>query len=257
MKQNVVLTIAKYSILESIRDKFFLFILIGLFSIIVLSLFVSNLTITETLETKIAVFCAISRFFLVFAISLFSITSMLRESENKGLELLLSHSFPRALYYIGKLCGYAFISLFFCVLVSCFLCIHIQSIDVLFWSFSLWCELLIILSFSLFCLISLNNVTISFSLAMCFYILSRSMEIIYLVSNSPIISGSSIFNQSIIYLLEAIFYLIPDLYRFTQVEWLIYGAVESNYIYLIFGQTLIYVFFLSCMGIFELYKKEL
>ena len=257
MKRSRLLTIAKYSIWEAVRDKFFLFILMGLLLTFALSLFVGELAITEGIQTQVAILAALLRLFLVFTISLFVITSMLREFNDKGFELLLSQPLPRSTYYIGKLLGYTFISFIVCIFAAACLFVYLPSSATLLWAFSLWCEVLIIISLSILCLFTLNSVTISFSVVMAFYILARAIEAIYLISHSTILSSVSLANQFMIKLIDIIVYLIPDLYRFTQTDWLIYKTHNADEFFMIIGQTFIYVLFLSAMAIFDLYKKEL
>ena len=257
MKRNRLLTIAKYSIWEAVQDKFLLFIVTGVLAIFALSFFISELAITESIQTRTAILSSLLRIFLVFTVSLFVISSMLREFNDKGFELLLSQPLPRASYYVGKLSGYTFISFIVCGLAGGCIFIYLPDINTLFWSFSLWCELLIIISLSILCLITLNNVTIAFSIVMGFYILSRAIEAIHLISSSPILAPDSLANKFMAWLIDVISYLVPDLYRFTQTSWLVYKAEYTGELFIIVGQTLIYVLFLSGAAIFDLYKKEL
>lgn len=257
MRRSRFLAIAKYSIWEAIRDKFLLFIIVGLVAIFALSFFAGELAITESIETKTAILSSLLRLFLVFTISLFVITSMLREFNDKGFELLLSQPLPRVIYYIGKFSGYTFISFVVCIFVASCIAVYMPSIAVLFWSFSLWCELLIVIAFSILCLFTLNSVTISFSVVMGFYILARSIEAVHLISHSPILVSDSLANEFMAWFLDSISYLVPDLYRFTQTDWLIYKSQNADDLFIIVGQTSVYVMFLSCVAIFDLYKKEL
>ena len=58
-------------------------------------------------------------------------------------------------------------------------------------------------------------------------------------------------------LLEVIAYIIPDLYKFTQTEWLIYEIDVFHDMSIVLGQTIIYVIFISSIALFDLYRKEL
>lgn len=58
-------------------------------------------------------------------------------------------------------------------------------------------------------------------------------------------------------LLDALAYVIPELYKFTQTEWLISQAELASSLGLILGQTIIYVVFISSVALFDLYRKEL
>jgi ABC-type transport system involved in multi-copper enzyme maturation permease subunit len=255
MNHNLLLVIAKFSIWEAIRDKFLIFIFAGVAGFFLMSLFIGELAITEGTMTQAAIFASALRLFSVFTLGLFVITSMIREFNDKGFELILSHPVPRSSYYFGKFAGFSFVALIVALLSVCCLSFYVPLSLALIWSLSLFCELLIIISLGLLCVFSFNSITISFSVVMAFYLLSRSIEAIQLISDSPIIAIGSISHKFMNSLLDGIAYLIPNLNKFTQTEWLIY---ESEYDFsMILGQTLIYVILLSCVSLFDLYRKEL
>lgn len=83
------------------------------------------------------------------------------------------------------------------------------------------------------------------------------MEVIQLIGNSPILESNALSHKLINYLLDIIAYVLPDLYRFTQTDWVIYISDIKHDILLVLGQTLIYVVFLSSVALFDLYRKEL
>lgn len=255
MNHNRLLTIAKFSIWEAIRDKFLLFILAGVLGFFLISLFIGELAITEGAVTQAAILASALRLFAVFSMGLFVITSMIREFNDKGFELILSHPVPRSSYYLGKFIGFSCVAMLIAFMCLCCLSFYIPVSLVLFWSLSLFCELLIIISLSLLCVFSFNSITISFSVVMAFYLLSRSIEVIQLISESPILAVSSISHKFMNGVLDVIAYLIPDLYRFTQTDWLIYQSDFNPIEFL--TQTLIYVILLSSVSMFDLYRKEL
>ena len=257
MKHNLLLTIAKYSMWEATRDRFLIFISIGVFILFLISMFVSELAITEGAQIQITILSSALRLFSIFTMSLFVITSMIREFNDKGFELILSHPVTRTSYYFGKFIGFSVIAFFIIIMCFCCLCFYVPSSMVLMWSISLFCELLIIISLSLLCLFSFNSITISFSVVMAFYFLSRTIDVIQLISESPILESNSISQKFINGLLDIIAYIIPELYNFTRSEWLIYIDEINPDLFPVIGQTLIYIVFLSCVALFDLYRKEL
>jgi len=257
MNHNLILTIAKYSIWEAIRDKFLVFILMGVIAFFCVSLFIGELAITEGIQMQSAILASSLRLFSVFTMALFVITSMIREFNDKGFELILSHPVPRSSYYFGKFAGFSVVALIIVLMSACCLCVYAPIDAVSFWSFSLFCELLIIIALSLLSLFSFNSITISFSVVMAFYLLSRSIEAIQLISDSPILQSSSISHQFINGFLDIIAYVIPDLNKYTQTDWLVYASDIQADMFIVISQTLIYVILLSCVALFDLYRKEL
>jgi ABC-type Na+ efflux pump permease subunit len=257
MNHNLLLTIAKYSIWEAARDKFLLFILMGVITFFCISLFIGELAIIEGAQMQSALLASTLRLFSIFTMGLFVITSMIREFNDKGFELILSHPVPRSSYYFGKFTGFSVVALLIALMSVCCLSLYVPLNLALFWSFSLFCELLIIIALSLLALFSFNSITISFSVVMAFYVLSRSIEAIQLISDSPILASSSMSHQFMNALLDIIAYVIPDLHKFTQTNWLVYPADVNTELFTVIGQTLIYIVLLSCVALFDLYKKEL
>ena len=257
MNHNSLFTIAKYSIWEAFRDKFLLFILTGVVILFLGSLFVGELAITEGSQTQVAILAFSLRLFCIFTISLFVITSMVREFNDKGFELMLSHPIPRSTYYFGKFLGFAFIALLISLLSVFCLIIYAPVVESSIWSVSLFCELLIIIAFSFLALFTFNSITISFSVVMAFYFLSRTIDVIQLMGSSPILEANTMSYKFITSLVDFIAYVIPDLYKFTQTEWIIYLSNIKTDLYAVLGQTLIYVVLLSSVGLFDLYRKEL
>lgn len=257
MNHNLLLTIAKYSIWESIRDKFLIFIIIGVVVLFSLSLFIGELAITEGVQMQSAILASALRLFSVFTMGLFVITSMIREFNDKGFELILSHPVPRSEYYFGKFSGFSVVA--FLISLMCFLCLCFYvPIDIaLVWSSSLLCELLIIIALSLLSMFSFNSITISFSVVMAFYFLCRSIEVIQLISDSPILSLGMMSHKFMNGLLDTIAYIIPNLNAFTQTDWLIYASDMKEDLFIVINQTLIYVILLSSLALFDLYRKEL
>lgn len=257
MNHNLLLTIAKYSIWEAVRDKFLIFILMGVVTFFCISLFIGELAITEGVQMQSAILASGLRLFSVFTMGLFVITSMIREFNDKGFELILSHPVPRSSYYFGKFAGFSVIAFLISIMSACCLCLYAPVDAVLFWAFSLCCELLIIIALSLLSLFSFNSITISFSVVMAFYLLSRSIEAIQLISDSPILQSGTLSHEFINGFLDIIAYIIPDLYKYTQTDWLVYTSDVRADMFIVIGQTLIYIILLSSVALFDLYRKEL
>ena len=134
MHHNLLLTVAKYSIWEAIRDRFLFFIISGVLFFFLVSLFVGELAITEGIQTQAAILAFSLRLFCVFTIGLFVITSMIREFNDKGFELILSHPVPRSTYYLGKFTGFAVVALFISLLSAVCLSVFVPINLSLLWS---------------------------------------------------------------------------------------------------------------------------
>ena len=254
-------TIARFTLLEAVRNRLFILIMAGVICLFVLAEFIGELSITETRQVQSAILSSLLRVFSISIISLFVITSALRELNDKGLEIILSLPMPRHQYLFGKLLGYGGLSLLISIIVSLPLLLYAPTIPVICWFLSLFCEQALVISLSLVCLFTFANVTISFVTisfiaVMAFYFLSRSMETIRLLSESPILESNA-FSQDFIHcLVDAMALLLPDLSAFTKSDWLAYN-VDFADMQIVIIQTMIYLTILLSAGLFDLYRKNI
>jgi len=251
------ITIATFTFFEAVRNKLFISSIVFLLCLFGLAEFIGELAITETRQLQAAIMGSLLRLYAVFTVSLFVITSMVREFNDKGFELALSLSIKRGSYFLGKLLGYSLLAFIFAVMVSVPLVLYTDMQQLFIWMLSLFCELLIMISMSLLCLFTFGNITISFSIVMAFYLLSRTMNTIILVSNSPILETGTLAQETIRTMVETIAAILPDLDLFTQGSWLVYGEADFTALYPVAGQTLIYLVLLSAAALFDLYRKNL
>ncbi len=249
-------TIARFTLLEAVRNRLFILIMAGVVCLFVLAEFIGELSITETRQVQSAILSSLLRIFSISIISLFVITSALRELNDKGLEIILSLPISRHQYLFGKLLGYGGLSLLISITVSLPLLLYAPTIPVICWFLSLFCEQALVISLSLVCLFTFANVTISFIAVMAFYFLSRSMETIRLLSESPILESNA-FSQDFIHcLVDAMALLLPDLSAFTKSDWLAYN-VDFADMQTVIIQTIIYLTILLSAGLFDLYRKNI
>lgn len=251
-----VFTIARYTFLEAVRNRLFSLVIAGLICMLGLTEFIGELAVTESAQIQSAITGSGLRLFITCVIGLFVVTSMVREINDKGFEMLLSLSITRANYYLGKFAGFVLLALVLSIASAAILLIYSPVPNVTVWFFSLICELLIIISLSLLCLFTFSSVTTAFISVMAFYILARSMYMIRLVSESPILEYNTFSQDFMNFIIDAIAFLLPDLNLFTRSEWLVYGA-DINNLGPVFIQTLIYMVLLVSAGLFDLYRKEL
>src|SRR3974390_184261 len=115
---NKVLTIARFTLLEAVRTRLLWIVLIILVLLFLGSLFVQHISVTETARMQTGFLAATARMAAVFILSLYLAGSMVREFNDKVIDLLLSLALPRAAYYLGKFLGYAGIAVAIAVLTT-------------------------------------------------------------------------------------------------------------------------------------------
>jgi len=257
MRESKISTIVFYTFLEATRNR--LVWLVAAFVVIGfgLSQFVSEIAIAESATFQSSLLAAMLRFFSVFIIALFVITSMVREFDDKGLELVLSLPIPRYHYFLGKLLGFSVLAVMTAIVCALVLLVYVPPGQVALWAFSLSCELLIITALSLLCLFTFSQVTLALSAVMAFYLLSRSIEAMQLMVQNPIVHSDSWSQRLIEQFIDGVAFVLPDFARFTSSEWLVYHTGGWQDVAPIAAQSVIYLLLLGGAALFDLYRKNL
>jgi ABC-type transport system involved in multi-copper enzyme maturation permease subunit len=257
MRWSPVAAIAAYTLLEARRHRL-LWLALGLIGAgFVLTEFIGEVAITESRELQSAFFGALLRVLAVLVVSLFVITSMVRELNDKVFELVLALPVPRALYFLGKLVGYCAVAGLAGLLCGAFVLIYAPAIETAVWAASLVCELLIVTALSLLCLFTFSQVTAALCAVLAFYALARTIAAIQLIAQSPLVASPSTAQPVIDGFLAGLAFLLPELHRFTDSAWLAYGDVGPAALLPVLGQTLVYLVLLSGAALFDLYRKAL
>ncbi|MBF0160942.1 MAG: ABC transporter permease [Magnetococcales bacterium] len=257
MLRAPMLTIARYTALEGVRNRFPWLLGGVLWTGWGLATFVGQLVVAETREMQVAILGAFLRLASVLLTLLLVLTIQVREIHGQGVEQLLSLAIPRSRYYFGKFLGFALLAL--PLALSCGLLVvpyTAQKGAALLWSLSLYSELLLVIALAQFSLLTLQQLPAAFSVVSGLYLLSRTMTDLLLVARGAIMPHGNGLQESMEALLALIASLLPDLARFTRSEWLVYGMPEREEILFIFVQAAICLLFLWCAGLFDLYRKR-
>jgi Cu-processing system permease protein len=251
-----ILTIARYTIIESLRNRLLLltFLVVGISFALVE--FIGDLAITEHRVTQVAILAAFLRISAVVMVTLFVVSSTVRELQDKTLEMILAMPIRRGNYYLGKLTGYFYIALLVTVIFSVLLLLYADAEQVFIWMTSLFLELTLVVALSLVMLFTFNQVPSALTAVFIIYGASRIVTSIFLMAKFPIIAHTSMAQQFMDAIIELMTWLLPDLHRFTQTEWLTYNTAEWGVLLPLFGQTLVYLIFLSFIALFDFYRKN-
>ena len=254
--KNPVITIAKYTFLEAINNSLFRLLVIGVVCIFVLGQFIGNLAVTESYQMQGAIIGFVLRLACVFIISLFVISCVVREINDKTIDIILSLDLPRHVYFAGKICGFYVLSLVVSLLFCIPLLFYSEINQVYFWAISLICELFIVVSLCLLFLFTMGNIITAFTAVAAFYLLARIISTLQLISHSPILDSGNWSQNFMTGFIDFMATILPHFDKFTQTEWLVYGSGTSSAIAYVVIQTLIYVILLSAAALFDLYRKN-
>lgn len=252
----MITTIAKFTSKEVMRNRLFWSLLFSVLLILGLTLFAGHLAITERESLQVSMMAAILRVGSVLFVALIVITSMLREQQDKQLELVLSLPIKRSSYFVGKWLGFSWISLMVALLISLPLYFFGNVVGVLAWSLSLVLELLIVMTVSLLFQFSFNQVPGAMLGVVGFYALSRSVTALLLISHNPIARSEDLGQAVMVKVIDGLGYLLPRLDQFTQSRWLIEGLEDPAVMWRLVAQSIIYIVLLSLASMFDLYRKK-
>ena len=251
-----VTAIARYTALEALRTRFVWLALFMISAGFGLGAFSGELAITESTQTQTAIAASVLRMVSVLLVILFVTTSVYRDFSDKSVELMLSLPLPRSGYYLGKLAGYSLVALLVALPLMVLISFFASPSAVLSWGLSLMLELLLVCAVSLMFAFSFNQVTASIAATLLFYLLSRSITAIQLMAHAPLVDEQSTAQQLITALIDGIAYLLPNLEQFTRTDWLLYASDTSAVLFPLVTQTVIYLLLLSCIALFDLYRKN-
>jgi len=273
MKLNTINAIFKFTLLEVVRTRLWMFAIAIAVMVGALAEFSASLAITESFEYRMVTYATIIRLAAVFIIALFVTSSVSRDFDDGVFELLVSRPVSRATWYLSKQLGYFVAALLFsaiCILPMVYFnrshgfSVGTFGMHLFVWWLSFFAELCIVVAASVAMAITLRNTTIAISGVLSFYVLSRVVSALVLMSARAATDIARPANQFIANGVQGLSYLLPDLSRFANPAWLISAnntelglgigfASDINYVLV---QVLIYCLVLSSIGLFDLYRRN-
>ena len=252
-----VLAIARFTLLEALRTRLLWLVLIALAGLVLSSLFVQQLAIAESVRVQTGFLAASMRLAVVFVLCLHVASSMAREFDDKGIELLLSLALPRAGYFFGKLLGFGAAAVIVAGLACAALAWLAPHAGLALWGVSLACELLLVVALTLFCALTFAQIMPAVSFVAAFYLLARCIGAIRLISGSELLPHREWSQRALGWIVDAMAMLLPDLSRFTNTAWLVNGSDGLPALAFVAAQTAIYGTLVVLAGLFDLYRKNL
>jgi len=253
---GTIASLARITVLEAVRNRLVWLVAIVIVMAFGLAQFLNQVAIAESREIQSAMLAALLRAAAAFIAAAFVITSMVREWNDKVTELLLSLPAPRFAYFVGKFTGYAALALILAPLSALPLVLVSNHGGLVLWTFSLFCELLIVTAMSMFCVLSLTQVVPAFVAVAGFYMLSRSMAAIQIIAGAPL-HDPTLADRVGNAVVQLIAFVLPALDRMTETRWLTEpGLVGAGTVGTVLVQTAVYVALIGAASLFDLYRKN-
>ena len=257
MPSQQIVTIARFTVLEAVRTRLPWLFVIVLGLVLGAAYFLQQLAITESSRIQIGFAAAAARVAAVFVLSLHVLTSVVREFNDKGLELVLSFAVPRSHYILGRLLGFLLIALLLALMATLPQIALAPLPTAVFWGVSLVLELVIMTALSLFCIVTFPQLMPAASFVLGFYLLARTLTAIRLMSDTPLVGGDTLSHQVISWLVAGLAWVLPALDRYTPSAWLADGAASGSALATLALQTLLYTVLLGSAAMFDFYRRNL
>lgn len=250
--------IAAYTLREALRNRILWIALV--FSVMGVGLagFIGDVAVTEEREVKVILLAAAYRYCAALTLMVLVISTLVREFNDKCLELYLSLTISRLIYFAGKTAGFFAAGALLAAVFGTALLLYADTAPVLLWTITLACELAIVAVVSMFAVMSFNQqIPASFAAALVFYLMCRAADGIVLISQSEIIlhTAGAYLMQHIV---AALAFVLPSLARFAQSDWLAYGGADfAAALPPILAQTAIYVALIGAATMIDFSRKNI
>ena len=251
-----IAAIARFTLLEALRTRLGVLVLITVLGILAASFFIESISITEGARFQAGFYAASIRLACVFIAAVYVLVSITREFNDKGLDVLLALDLSRSHYIVGKLAGSLAIAVLVAAAAAFPLAWLATPVAALQWALSYAAELAIVVAFSLFCIITFNQLTPAASFVLAFYALGRALTAIRLMGAHPLGGADTLSHQVVQFTVEALALVMPALDAWTQTAWLVNQPASWMTLLELAGLTVLYVALLAGATMFDFYRKN-
>ena len=220
-----------------------------------LAAFLSQVAITEARSLQIAVVAAALRACAMFLVATQVSASVMREVNDKGLELMLSLPLPRASHYLGRLAGFAAVAAALALVFALPLLAWASPGAVALWAVSLALEGVLVAAAALFFAMTLAQPVPAIAATAGLYLLARSMAAIQAIAAGPLVEPS-LAQQAARFCVDAVAWLLPRLDLVTRSDWLLYGPPPAAGFAAAMGALLVSIAVLGAAGLFDFYRRS-
>jgi len=251
-----IATVARYVLTEARRSALPWLAAASVVAALGLAGFLSRVAITEATALQASVCAALLRACAVFLVAAHVAASVVREANDKGLELALALPISRPAWYLGKLLGFAATGALIAALFALPLLAWSKSGDLAAWWLALAAEAAVVAAAALFFASALGQTVAAIAATLGLYLLARSMAAIQTIAGSPLADDSAA-GQAARWLVDGLALLLPRLDAIARGDWLLYGAPPAAEFGLALAGLAIYFALLAAAGMFDFSRRNL
>lgn len=216
-----VATLARHTLAEAFMSRVGIAALLMIGAGAALGPFIGELAIADGPAMRTLPVAWLYRLAAVFLVAGFTIASVVRDHQDKGLELLLDLPLPRWVYLAGKFTGAAAAAAILAAAFGAPLLAHAPAPGVAAWSAALALECTLVAAACLLCALTFTHLVGSLAAVAAFYVLSRSIGALIAIGHAGHAPANSAAFGFATRTLEFIGMLLPRLDLFCRGEWLI------------------------------------
>ncbi|HEY7237727.1 MAG TPA: ABC transporter permease [Burkholderiales bacterium] len=220
-----------------------------------LAAFLSQVALTESRNLQAAIVAAVLRACAVFLVAAHVAASVLREINDKGLELMLSLPLARSAQYTGRFLGFALCGVLLALFFALPLLFWAPPAAVALWGLSLAFEAALMAAAALFFAMSLGQLLPAIAASAGFYLLARAMASIQAIATGPSRDASTA-DRVARWIVDAVALLFPRLDDVTRTEWLLYGTPAAGAYAAGLGMLAVYMLLLIAAGLFDFHRRS-
>ncbi len=253
---RIIAPIARATLLEAARSRMLWLVVVLLALSLGVAGFLGQVAIIEAGEIQVTIIAALLRAAGAFLTAAFVVMSMVREANDKVLELMLAQPWPRAAYLFGKFVGFSTAAALLAVVLTLPVALLAPTLGTLLWGLSLACELVIVTAMSLFCVITLSHVVPALAAVLGFYVLARSIAALQVIATAAEASAAWT-DRAANWIVQAIALVLPRLDEMTQASWLVAAPPDAGALTRVLVQTAVYTTLLVAAAQFDLHRQNL
>lgn len=219
--------------------------------------FAGALALEDGETTRRVVYAALIRIGVVGAYALLAISNLVRDADDRLLELLLSRPVSRTHFVFSRYAGYVAGALFTAMIAALPLLGDAPAHGLAVWAISLFFELILMTAAAFTFALGLGQVTTAFAATCAFYLLSRSVSSLVLLADSPLLATGSAWQAGSGVLARAFGLLLPDLGRACDSHWLMDTLPEPRLFAEVLAGYAIYAMALLLVGLRDFRRRPL
>ena len=254
---RVLRCVAFYTLLEAWRGRLPVLVAVSLGAAFAVAAIGEAMATSEALSTRILLLGAMLRAFTVLTLAFFVVTSVVREQNDRVVEMVFSQARPRSDYYFGKLAACAALAVILAGLCGLCLLVHAPMRAVAPWVVSLALELWMVAAAGLFCVLTLRHALSALLAVLAFYVLGRGIGALRRLSESPLTASEGWTEDLADAFVAFLYHVLPDLGRYASADWLVYPPDGFAQVPSLAVQAAVWVALVSGAALFDLYRRNL